>query len=238
MARSMLKAKGMPAKFWGEAVTTAVYLLNRSPTRSVEEKTPYEVWHGEKPSVQHIRVFGCVAHVKTARPMLKKLDDRSTPMVFIGYEEGTKGYRVFNPGTGRVHVSRDVVFDEGACWKWDDAAAAPEPFTVSYTVSVTRPESLEDGGAAASPAARSPAWEPVTPGPAGEDTVAEGDAAPLSEARSDADAEGSDRARDQGGHPMLTRSKDGIHQRNTKYDDDQHQVRRRLCASRRRRGRR
>ena len=139
-------------------------------------------------------------------------------MVFIGYEEGTKGYRVFNPGTGRVHVSRDVVFDEGACWKWDDATAAPEPFTVSYTVSVTRPECLEDGGAGASPAARSPAREPVTPGSAREDT--EEDAAPQSEARTDADAEGSDRGGDQGGHPMLTRGKDGIHQRNTKYDDD------------------
>lgn len=83
-------------------------------------------------------------------------------MVFIGYEEGTKGYRVFNLGTGRVHVSHDVVFDEGACWKWDDAGATPEPFTVSYTVSITRPEGLEDGGAAAPSASRSPTQEPAT----------------------------------------------------------------------------
>ena len=44
------------------------------------------IWHGEKPSIQHVRVFGCVAHVKNARPMLKKLDDRSTPMVFRSEE--------------------------------------------------------------------------------------------------------------------------------------------------------
>ena len=66
MARSMLKAKGMPGWLWGEAVAMVVFILNRSPTRSVEGKTPYEVWYGAKPSVHFFRVFGCVAHVKVA----------------------------------------------------------------------------------------------------------------------------------------------------------------------------
>uniref|UniRef100_A0A8R7P947 Retrovirus-related Pol polyprotein from transposon TNT 1-94 n=1 Tax=Triticum urartu TaxID=4572 RepID=A0A8R7P947_TRIUA len=112
MARSMMKAKGMPDYFWGEAVTTAVYLLNRAFTRSVDGATPYEAWHGRKPEVSHLRVFGCVAHVKSARPLLKKHDDQSTPMVLIGYEPGSKAYRVYDPATRRVHVSRDVVFNE------------------------------------------------------------------------------------------------------------------------------
>jgi transposase InsO family protein len=51
MARSMLKAKGLPAAFWGEAVTTTVFILNRSPTRSLKGVTPYEAWHGKKPDV-------------------------------------------------------------------------------------------------------------------------------------------------------------------------------------------
>ncbi|KAI4370868.1 hypothetical protein MLD38_019168 [Melastoma candidum] len=76
MARSMLKAKGMPGWLWGEAVITAVFILNRSLTRSVEGKTPYEVWYGVKPSVHFLRVFGCVAHVKVAGEHKKKLDDR------------------------------------------------------------------------------------------------------------------------------------------------------------------
>jgi len=50
-ARSMLKAKGLPGKFWGEAVTTAVYLLNRSSSKSVGGKTPYELWTGSVPGV-------------------------------------------------------------------------------------------------------------------------------------------------------------------------------------------
>ena len=68
MARSLMKAKGVPAQFWGEAVTTAVYLLNRSTTKSVVKMTPYESWCGRRPYVRHFRTFGCVAHVKTTRP--------------------------------------------------------------------------------------------------------------------------------------------------------------------------
>jgi hypothetical protein len=86
MARSMLKAKQVPNRFWGEAVLMAVFILNRCFTRSVDDMIPYEAWHGTKLDVWFLRVFGCVGHVKTARPHLQKLDDRSSPMVFIGYE--------------------------------------------------------------------------------------------------------------------------------------------------------
>jgi hypothetical protein len=58
----MLKAKGLPAAFWGEAVTTAVFILNRSPTTSLKGVTPYEAWHGKKPDVSFLRTFGCVGH--------------------------------------------------------------------------------------------------------------------------------------------------------------------------------
>jgi transposase InsO family protein len=105
MARSMLKGRGVPNTFWGEAVMTAVYLLNRSFTRAVDGKTLYELWHGTPPSLHHLRVFGCVAHVKTVCPHLKKLEDRSTKMVMLGYEPGTKAWRVFDPVMKRVHVT-------------------------------------------------------------------------------------------------------------------------------------
>jgi hypothetical protein len=55
MVRCMLKSKGVPSKYWGEAISTTVYLLNRSPTKSLDEKTPYEAWHGERPRVDHLR---------------------------------------------------------------------------------------------------------------------------------------------------------------------------------------
>ncbi|XP_014751620.1 uncharacterized protein LOC106865632 [Brachypodium distachyon] len=99
MARSMMKAKNVPAKFWGEAVSTTVYILNRSFTHSLDGMTPHEAWHGAKPDIHYLRTFGCVAHVKVTRPNLKKLDDRSVPMVFLGYELGSKAYRYYDPTT-------------------------------------------------------------------------------------------------------------------------------------------
>ena len=62
--------------------------------------------------MSHLRTFGCVAHVKHTGPGLNKLSDRSTKMVFIGYESSTKGYMFFYPAAGRLVISRDVIFYE------------------------------------------------------------------------------------------------------------------------------
>jgi hypothetical protein len=102
----------------------AVYLLNRSYTCAVDDKTPYKLWHGKTPNLHYLRVFGCIAHVKMVRPHLKKLEDRSKKMVLLGYESGSKAYKVFDPLSQRVHVTRDVVFDEAASWSWDEAATS------------------------------------------------------------------------------------------------------------------
>jgi len=111
-ARTLLKQRGMPAIYWGEAVMTAVHLLNCSPTKALDDMTPYEAWHGRKLVVSHLRVFGYLAFAKELTHV-GKLDDRSTPGVFIGYAEGTKAYRILDPATQRIRISRDVVFDEG-----------------------------------------------------------------------------------------------------------------------------
>jgi hypothetical protein len=70
-------------------VRHSVFLLNRLPTKILGNKTPHEVWTGRKPSLGHVRVFGCTAHAKPLVPHLKKLDDRSKPMVYFGVEEGS-----------------------------------------------------------------------------------------------------------------------------------------------------
>jgi hypothetical protein len=69
--------------------------------------------------------------------MISKLDDRSTPGVFIGYTEGSKAYRILDPGTQRVRTARDVVFNEGRGWAWDkavDDGTTPtyDDFTIEY----------------------------------------------------------------------------------------------------------
>jgi hypothetical protein len=116
----MLKAKKLPGMFWGggEAVVCAVYLLNKTTSKSINGKTPYELWTGTTLAVSHLRVFGCVAHVNATKPNIKKLEDRSKPMIFVGYEAGSTAYRCYDPCTKRVHISRDVIFDEDACWNW------------------------------------------------------------------------------------------------------------------------
>jgi hypothetical protein len=96
-------------------MVTAVCILNRSPTKALNDRTPYEAWHGHKPAISHLRVFGCLAFSKELGH-IGNLDDRSTPGVFIGNVEGSKAYRILDPGTQRVRTTHDVVFDEGRGW--------------------------------------------------------------------------------------------------------------------------
>jgi hypothetical protein len=83
MARALLKHRRMSAIFWGEAVVTAVYIFNRSPTKALNGMTSYEAWHGHKPAVSRLRVFGCLAFGKELGH-IGKLDNRSTPGMVIG----------------------------------------------------------------------------------------------------------------------------------------------------------
>jgi 2,3-bisphosphoglycerate-independent phosphoglycerate mutase len=119
----MMKSKQVPACLWGEAVATTVYVLNRSPTKSLNGVTMFEAWHGRKPSVKHMKNFGCIGHVKKIGPGIQKLSDRSQKMVFIGYEEGTKGYRMLEPESRTLHISRDVIFEEDQAWDWTNFTA-------------------------------------------------------------------------------------------------------------------
>jgi hypothetical protein len=136
MARALLKQRGMPAIFWGEEVVTAVYILNRLPTKALNGRTPYEAWHGCKPVVSHLWVFGCLAFAKELGHV-GKLDDRSTPGVFIDYAEGSKACRILDPETQHVRTARDEVFNERRGWAWDKAAedgSTPtyDGFTIEY----------------------------------------------------------------------------------------------------------
>ncbi len=77
MSRSMLIDAKLPNKFWAEAVSTAAYLKNRSPSRVIEDKTPFEVWHGYKPKVDHLRVFGCDAYSHIPKDERSKFDSKT-----------------------------------------------------------------------------------------------------------------------------------------------------------------
>jgi hypothetical protein len=138
-ARSMLKAKGLPGWFWGEAVNAAVYVLSRCPTKRIDGMTPFEVWHGRKLAVHHPRTFECIMYVQNMTPHLKNLEDLGRKMIFVGYESGSKAYRAYDPITKRVHVTHDVVFDEQAQWDWGSGGDDGKPnggdnvFMTEYT---------------------------------------------------------------------------------------------------------
>ena len=70
--RSMLADSRLPHKFWAEALSTATYLVNRSPTKALDGKTPFEAWNGKKPNVNHLRVFGCAAFSHVSKEDRKK----------------------------------------------------------------------------------------------------------------------------------------------------------------------
>jgi hypothetical protein len=119
MSKALLKSMMVPGEFWGEAIRHFVYLLNRLPTKMMGDTTPYEAWNGRKPSLGHLKMFGCIAHARLFAPHLKKINDRSKALVYFGTEEGSKAHRLFDRETKRIVVSRDVVFEEKKTWSWD-----------------------------------------------------------------------------------------------------------------------
>lgn len=111
MGKCMMQEKMLPKKFWVEATNTAVFLLNRLPTKALERSTPFEVWYGVKPSAKNLKVFGCLCYTHVPEVKRDKLDKKAELGIFIGYSLQSKAYRIF-PMTGKVTMSRDVVFLE------------------------------------------------------------------------------------------------------------------------------
>ena len=109
--RALLYHGHLPLSLWGEAVSTVVYLRNRSPTSSVDV-TPYQKLFQMKPHVGHLRVFGCCVYVKVPDEKRQKLDAKAKKGVFVGYPVGSKGYKIFLPETRQMVRSRDVKFLE------------------------------------------------------------------------------------------------------------------------------
>jgi hypothetical protein len=119
MARALLKGMNFPGCFWAEAVKHSVYLLKWLLTKAMGSRTPIEAWTGKKLYLGHLKIFGYRANVRSVEPHLKKLDDRSSPMVYFCVEVGRKAHKLFNPQTNKMVVSRDVVCEEEVAWKWD-----------------------------------------------------------------------------------------------------------------------
>jgi hypothetical protein len=109
--RAMLEDSGLGEELWAKAMVTANYIRNRLPSR-VHRKTPWEKFFGEKPDVNHMRVFGARAYMHIPKENRKKMQSVSEKGVFVGYELDCKAYRVLRERNGRILVSRDVIVNE------------------------------------------------------------------------------------------------------------------------------
>ncbi|TXG67989.1 hypothetical protein EZV62_009264 [Acer yangbiense] len=101
--------------FWAEALMYASHIVNRLPASALDGKTPKEVWSGQPVSdYDQLHIFGCPAYFHVTE---SKLDPRAKKAIFVGFSEGVKGFRLWNPESKKIILSRDVTFDESAMLK-------------------------------------------------------------------------------------------------------------------------
>ncbi|KAG5674318.1 hypothetical protein PVAND_004295 [Polypedilum vanderplanki] len=110
-AKCLLFDADLPIGYWAEAVNMAAYLINRTVT-SVHGKTPEEMFTGNKVDVSDIKLFGTKVMVLVPKVKRKKWSKNSEELIFVGYDNETKGYRCINKKTRKVLVSRNVKFFE------------------------------------------------------------------------------------------------------------------------------
>lgn len=112
IARALRFQANLPIEFWGECILAAGHLINRTPSALLKHKTPYEVLHGQPPSLSHLRTIGCLAYAHNKNTKGDKFASRSQRCMLLGYPSGTKRWKLMDLETERVFISRDVEFQE------------------------------------------------------------------------------------------------------------------------------
>ncbi|UYV61655.1 hypothetical protein LAZ67_1005777 [Cordylochernes scorpioides] len=125
-ARSMLNSRNLPGFFWAEACNTATHILNRSATKQTPGTTPYELFFGTKPNVANYKIFGCNAYMHIPKENRKKWDNKSIKLMFLGYENTSKNFRLWDWKTRKIRISKDVTFDEKATTHSDRESTKPK----------------------------------------------------------------------------------------------------------------
>lgn len=111
--RAILFQHHVPKKFWGEAILTAAYMINRMPSRTLGNRSPISFILPNKPLFSlPPKVFGCLCFVHNCSPGSTKLEPRSVRCIFLGYSPTQKGYKCYDPKTGKKFCLKDVTFME------------------------------------------------------------------------------------------------------------------------------
>ncbi|KAL6347793.1 hypothetical protein AAG906_026322 [Vitis piasezkii] len=112
MGLSLLAQSLLPTKFWVDAFLTSIFLINRLPTSTLDNQTPYLKLFGKHPDYTSLRTFGCACFPLLRPYATHKLMFRSKRCIFLGYSSHQNGYRCLDPVTQKVLISRHVVFNE------------------------------------------------------------------------------------------------------------------------------
>ena len=102
----------LPTYLWFEAVSHAQYLINCSPTRANHGTTPEAKYTSKTPDISNLKIFGCIAYVHVPKERRKKLDSKAIQCLFMGFDNETKAYRLYDQIRHKIIISRDVIFDE------------------------------------------------------------------------------------------------------------------------------
>lgn len=132
----MRHAKWLNLSYWQKALQTTMYVLNISGSCVHDGKTPFELWIGWKPFVDHLRVFGSFAYVQIPKELRKKLDSKSLKVVFVWYYTHSKVYHFWDIKRMWIIVSRDVIFDESSMV--DDITTFESSFKFLYNLQCLR----------------------------------------------------------------------------------------------------
>ncbi|WKA01920.1 hypothetical protein VitviT2T_020169 [Vitis vinifera] len=109
---TFLSHASLPLTFWTHAFATAVYLINRMPTSTLNLSSPYENIFGSPPNYSKLRIFGCLCYPWLRPYSSHKLESRSKPCIFLGYSLTQSDYLYYHPPTSRMYVSLHVKFVE------------------------------------------------------------------------------------------------------------------------------
>lgn len=112
VARALLFQSHMPKVFWSHAVSHAVFLINRLPTTALKQKSPFELLFSKLPDFSFLKIFGSLCYASSLNRARTKLDPRARQCVFLGFQNGTKGYLVFDLKSRELLLSRHVIFHE------------------------------------------------------------------------------------------------------------------------------
>jgi hypothetical protein len=115
MARAQVLGAQLPKPMWAEAMNTAVYVINRVPSKALGGDTPYHSLFGKHAKMGHLKTFGCRAWAQIYDGERKKMDPKAWPGVMVGYVPTNYAcYRIFNPVTKTTKLSAHVTFDESS----------------------------------------------------------------------------------------------------------------------------